>query len=89
MPTNDLTHRQSIATEHATDRPAHIGRDATGADHFWSIYDRTVIVVETDAVATCDLSGTNRPLKLWRDYTESERGWAHHTIIDTPLLPVA
>jgi len=82
----DIADRKSIARDRATDDPDHIGRDATGADHFWSVYDRTVIVVAESGVDTCDMPDIERPLAEWRDYTDAQRGWQFHAITDAPLL---
>jgi len=82
----DTRPEKRIASEHVSDRPTYIGTDETGAVHYWSIHDRTVIVVEGDDTATCDLSDSDRPLGHWSEHTAAERGWADCTISADPLF---
>jgi len=77
---------KSIAATYCTDRPTYIGTDETGAVHYWSTYDRMVIVVEFTDVSTCRLADCDRPLKHWREHTADERGWTECRITADPLL---
>jgi len=82
----DTRPEKRIAAEQTSDRPTYIGRDEAGAVHYWSIHDRTVIVVDGTETATCDLSDLDRPLKHWRKHTAAERGWTDCQITAEPLL---
>jgi hypothetical protein len=74
---------QDRADDYAADRPDYIGVDGEGDWHFWSRYDRRVIVVSDDEVETCDLKYTNEALGKWYEHTRDDRGWVDCNI-DTP-----
>lgn len=66
--------RKRIASDQLTIEPDFVGRDATGADHFWSYYDREIVVVGPDGTYETHHVGS-RPLGHWRDFVAQERGW--------------
>lgn len=86
MSTYDTPDRKSIAREHASGPLDFVGRDATGADHYWSFRDRAVIVVENGEIELFELAETPlSDLGDWRTHVETKRGWADCRVIDSPF----
>lgn len=77
MSTNATNPYESIAREKTTQRPTFVGVDGDGAAHYWSSYEQTVVVVESeDITATVQLEESPFiSLGEWTEYTEEKRGW--------------
>ncbi len=85
MKKSDDNRLESIAREQYHDA-SYLGTDGAGADHFWSIYHRAVVIVSSngEAVETVELDNTPyETLEEWIDYTDTERGdWGTLLVAD-------
>jgi len=85
MSTKELSDCKRIASEQVVDRPVHLGTDETGAEHYWSIYEQTAVVVEPDGEVVTQKVG-HRPLSDWELFVAECRGWQDAPNVGSAIL---